>query len=852
MRVRMLFAAVAVLLAVFTFGVASSDNGALTITLDSVNNSGISGSAQLIPKGKQTEVKISVANEPVGASEPVHVHNGPCTRLDPVPLYPLRNVEEGTSDTTLDMPLSALTTGRYVINIHKSAADFGTYVACGPIPRAAATGAGGATTTTLTWNTRTNLPVPLFGFSVAVAHDHVYTIGGTSSARQPVARVDQWNPSTNTWTTAANLPSARTNLAVAVTANGKVFAFGGEDNTGVTGTVDEFDPVANTWTDRANLSTPRSDLAAAGVGNGMIYVVGGMDADGKSLATVEAYDPAKNTWTSKASMPTPRADLGLVMVSGKLYAIGGTADGKKALGTVEAYDPATNTWSAKADMPTPRLLFGAVASNNKIYVLGGAYPGVEYTGKVEVYDPSTNTWATNPDLPTPRSSLGAFTLANGHIYVAGGCCLGADLLSTVDEGTFGAGPAPVATAVVAPVAAAATTAPAVPTAANAAPTAAPTAAPVAPVPTPAPAPQSFPILPIVGVVVVLAAIGAGVGLTRRRSPAAPSTTTPLNPTPTPTPVPISIPGLQKSPSWPNLPRTSDSGAGGIDADKLTVVMPWDGDRSGLDLSASGYFLEGEPKNGGMASVYRARQPSLDRDVAIKLLSPLLAVDPSFVQRFYEEARRTARLEHPNIVPIYDIGQAPNGSLYLVMRYIDGLSLQELLALEHALALPRALRLVRQVGEALAYAHNRGIIHRDVKPSNIMIEGGDRATLMDFGIAKLNDGGGVTRPGVVVGTPKYVSPEQAAGEQVDARSDLYSLGVVLYEMVAGRPPFESDSARGLLQAHLLVTPPPPTQFNPAIPPALESIILKALEKDRSARYQTAEALVADLGTVEIKR
>jgi serine/threonine-protein kinase len=295
--------------------------------------------------------------------------------------------------------------------------------------------------------------------------------------------------------------------------------------------------------------------------------------------------------------------------------------------------------------------------------------------------------------------------------------------------------------------------------------------------------------------------------------------------------------------------TGTGGTSGAGADQSTIVVSRDDAAPPFDLSTSGYFIVGEPKAGGMASVYRAHQPTLGRDVAIKVLSPFLAADPNFVQRFYEEARRTARLEHPNIVPIYDLGQASNGSLFLVMRYIDGMTLQELLEIERRLAVPRAIRLIRQVGEALAYAHNRGIIHRDIKPSNIMIEAGDRATLMDFGIAKLSEGGGITRPGLVVGTPKYLSPEQAAAEQVDSRSDLYSLGVVLYETVAGRPPFDSDSPRNLLQAHLLVTPPAPTQFNPAIPAALEEIILKALEKDRAARYQSAEAFVADLARVE---
>lgn len=857
MRFRILFAALGVLLAVSTVGITSADNGEVSVTLDSVNNSGISGHARLVPKGNQTEVIITVAHEPSGVSEPVHIHNGPCTRLDPQPLYPLRNVEDGTSDTLLNMPLSSVTTGRLVINIHKSAADFGSYVACGPIPTAA------PPTTTLDWATKTKLPEPLANFAVAVSKGQVYTIGGTSASRRRLARVDEWNPTADSWTTRASLPSARASMAAAVTADGKIFVFGGEDDKGVLATVDEYNPSTDSWTSRARMPTRRSDLTAAGAANGRIYVIGGMDADGKGLSTVEEYNPATNSWTTRAPMPTSRADLAVAMVNGKLYAVGGTSDGRSALGTVEEYDPATDTWVSRAPMPTPRLLFGITTQDGKIYVLGGAFPGVEYTAKVEEYDPATNTWTTKNDLPTPRSSASAFTLGNGHIYLAGGCCLGADILSSVDEATFTLGRASTApTSAAATVAATmiaspttATTTTVSPTAAARATTTLPTAVATAAASKPKTRTDNAagpPVLPIAGAVILLGAVsGGGVMLGRRRSIRPTTSTSEISAGPAvnpPTPDPPRITPAPKVPSWPPLARNgTSSDAGSL---QPTVLMPPSvPDTSSFNLSAAGYHIVGEPKSGGMATVYRAQQPALDRFVAIKVLAPMLATDPSFVQRFYEEARRTAHLEHPNIVPIYDMGQAPNGSLYLAMRYIEGLTLQELLELEHPLAVPRAIRIARQVGEALAYAHNRGIIHRDVKPSNIMIEGGDRATLMDFGIAKLSDGSGVTQPGLVVGTPKYLSPEQAAGEQADNRSDLYSLGVVLYEMVAGRPPFESDNPRTLLQAHLIVTPPPPTQFNSAIPDAAESVVLKALAKERTSRYPSAEALVADLRALE---
>jgi serine/threonine-protein kinase len=256
---------------------------------------------------------------------------------------------------------------------------------------------------------------------------------------------------------------------------------------------------------------------------------------------------------------------------------------------------------------------------------------------------------------------------------------------------------------------------------------------------------------------------------------------------------------------------------------------------------AGYQVVGAPKLGGMAVVYKALQPALQRNVALKVLSPMLGADPTFVQRFYDEARRTAQLEHPNIVPIYDVGQA-GGSVYIAMRYINGSSLQELLGRECPLSTDRAIAIAGQVAEALDYAHEHGVIHRDVKPANIMIENGDRVTLTDFGIAKVAGATQFTRAGSIVGTPDYLAPEQARGAEVDGQADLYSLAVVLYEMLAGRTPFQSDNPLGVVHAHVSTLPPSPIEFNPSIPETMAAVLLRALQKDPRRRFATCREFI----------
>lgn len=245
--------------------------------------------------------------------------------------------------------------------------------------------------------------------------------------------------------------------------------------------------------------------------------------------------------------------------------------------------------------------------------------------------------------------------------------------------------------------------------------------------------------------------------------------------------------------------------------------------------------------GGMASVYKAHQPSLNRNVAVKVLAPYLAHDKDFVRRFEQEARSTANLTHPNVVNIFDIGES-EGYHFIVMEYVDGVSLKEILDKNGAFPEPRAWHIISQVASALDYAHSRGVIHRDVKPANILVSDKDHVTLTDFGIAKAIEGSRLTQTGTILGTPEYMSPEQATGGPVDARSDIYSLGVVAYEMLGGRPPFTAPTPSQVIEKVIHSELPPLRRIDSHISPASENAIGRALAKNPNARYATAMAMV----------
>ncbi|MCC6494931.1 MAG: Stk1 family PASTA domain-containing Ser/Thr kinase [Propionibacteriaceae bacterium] len=257
--------------------------------------------------------------------------------------------------------------------------------------------------------------------------------------------------------------------------------------------------------------------------------------------------------------------------------------------------------------------------------------------------------------------------------------------------------------------------------------------------------------------------------------------------------------------------------------------------------------------GGMAEVRRARDLRLGRDVAIKQLRVDLASDPTFQARFRREAQASAGLNHPNIVAVYDTGEEtdPNSSVqvpYIVMELVEGHTLRELLRTGRQIMPAKALEFAQGVLDALGYSHKAGIVHRDIKPANVMLTTGGTVKVMDFGIARAvaDTSATMTQTAAVIGTAQYLSPEQARGETVDSRSDIYSAGCLLYELLVGRPPFQGDSPVSVAYQHVREQPVPPSHLDPEISPAMDAITLKALAKDPADRYQTAGAMRADIG------
>ncbi len=248
--------------------------------------------------------------------------------------------------------------------------------------------------------------------------------------------------------------------------------------------------------------------------------------------------------------------------------------------------------------------------------------------------------------------------------------------------------------------------------------------------------------------------------------------------------------------------------------------------------------------GGMSEVYLAHDRHLDRPVALKVLTSALSRDPSFVERFRREAQAAANLSHPNIVAVYDWGQE-EGTYFIVMEYIDGHSLRDVLRAQTRIEASRAAGIGAEVANGLSFAHKAGVVHRDVKPGNVLIEASGQVKVTDFGVARADASEALTQTGSVMGTAAYFSPEQAQGLVVDGRSDVYSLGVVLYEMVCGTPPFVGENPVSVAYQHVREPVPSLHARQPDVPPVLEQIIMTALEKDPTRRYQSSDDLRADL-------
>jgi eukaryotic-like serine/threonine-protein kinase len=259
-----------------------------------------------------------------------------------------------------------------------------------------------------------------------------------------------------------------------------------------------------------------------------------------------------------------------------------------------------------------------------------------------------------------------------------------------------------------------------------------------------------------------------------------------------------------------------------------------------------YRIQRKLGAGGMADVYLAEDQELGRRVAIKILNGRHANDDQFIERFRREAKNAAALNHPNIVSIYDRGEAED-TYYIAMEFLDGRTLKELIVSRGAAPVNVAIEYARQILSALRFAHRHGIVHRDIKPHNVLVDGDGRVKVTDFGIARAGTSQ-MTEAGSIVGTAQYLSPEQARGGEIDPRSDLYSLGVVLYELLTGKTPFDGETPVEIAMKHLSNAPKPPSKLRSDVPPELDKIVLRALAKDPNDRYQSADEMEADLDRV----
>ncbi|NOR11621.1 MAG: protein kinase, partial [Candidatus Aminicenantes bacterium] len=264
--------------------------------------------------------------------------------------------------------------------------------------------------------------------------------------------------------------------------------------------------------------------------------------------------------------------------------------------------------------------------------------------------------------------------------------------------------------------------------------------------------------------------------------------------------------------------------------------------------ANRYDVLEELGRGGMGRVYKVFDKRIREEIALKLLRSDIADDPQVVERFSNELKFARKIVHKNVGRMYDLGEE-EGILYITMEFVPGEDLKAFIKRASQLSIGKSIAIVEQVCEGLVEAHKLGVVHRDLKPQNIMIDKAGNAHIMDFGIARSLNAEGITDAGVIIGTPEYMSPEQVGGEDVDQRSDLYSLGIILYEMVSGRVPFQSDSAFAVGMKHKSEKPQAPQTIDPQIPDNLNRMILKCLEKEKERRFQTAEEILSELKLIK---
>ena len=263
-----------------------------------------------------------------------------------------------------------------------------------------------------------------------------------------------------------------------------------------------------------------------------------------------------------------------------------------------------------------------------------------------------------------------------------------------------------------------------------------------------------------------------------------------------------------------------------------------------------YLIQSELGRGAMGVVYKATDSVLERTVAVKTVNMALERDGAerYEARFYQEARAAGGLNHPNIVTVYDVGKAGDVA-YMAMEFIEGQELRTLLAEGRPLPVQQAVSIAAQVAEGLGYAHQHGVVHRDIKPANIMVTPASPVKITDFGIARMRASGDLTQTGMMLGSPKYMSPEQVIGKRADHRSDIFSLGVILYEMLAGSTPFNGDNVTALMYQIVNFAPPAPSAVNASVPELLDYIVAKMLAKALEDRYQSAEDVARDLRECE---